>query len=78
MAIYEYYCPTCRNTFERLRPMSEATVATQCGSGHRAERTISNFAVTASEDGGNVAQMDPGFAASGGCACGGGGCGCSN
>ncbi len=76
MAIYEYYCPTCRDTFERRRPMSEATVATKCASGHRAERTISNFAVARGDTA--VAQMEPEFGPSGGCACGGGGCGCSS
>ena len=78
MAIYEYYCPTCRDSFERRRPMSEATVATECVSGHRAERTISNFAVPRSDGGAAVAQMEPGLGAGGGCACGGGGCGCSS
>ena len=80
MAIYEYYCPTCRDSFERRRPMSEATVATECVSGHRAERTISNFAVPRNDGGAAVAQMEPGLGAGagGGCACGGGGCGCSS
>ena len=78
MAIYEYYCPTCRDTFERRRPMSEATVATKCAAGHRAERTISNFAVAAAGGETAVAQMETGFGASGGCACGGGGCGCAS
>ncbi len=78
MAIYEYYCPTCRDTFERRRPMSEATAETTCAIGHRAERAISKFAVARSEAGAAVAQMDSGFNASGGCACGGGGCGCGS
>ena len=78
MAIYEYYCPTCRDTFERRRPMSEATVATKCASGHRAERTISNFAVAVAGGDTAMAQMETGFGASGGCACGGGGCGCAS
>lgn len=77
MAIYEYYCPTCRDTFELRRPMSEATVATKCACGQPAERTISNFAVARGE-GAAVAQMEPEFGSSGGCACGGGGCGCSS
>ncbi len=78
MAIYEYYCPTCRDTFERRRPMSEATVATTCAEGHRAERAISAFAVARAGGDAAVAQMEPGFGASGGCACGGGGCGCGS
>ena len=75
MAIYEYYCPTCRETFERRRPMSEATAATKCAAGHRADRAISRFAVAAAGDA--VAQLESGFDGAGGCACGGGGCGCS-
>ncbi len=78
MAIYEYYCPTCRETFERRRPMSEATAAAICECGDPAERTISNFAVAVVGGDSAVAQMEPEFGASGGCACGGGGCGCSS
>lgn len=72
MAIYEYYCPTCREKFEARRPMAEASAAATCRKGHRAERTISAFA--APRSGGDVALagMPPG-----GC-CGGGGCACAN
>ena len=76
MAIYEYYCPTCRDTFERRRPMSEATAPTECADGHRAERTISNFAVAVVGGDTAVAQMEPELGSAGGCACGGSGCGC--
>lgn len=77
MAIYEYYCPTCRETFELRRPMSEATTATMCECGYPAERTISNFAVAVVGGDSAVAQMEPEFGAAGGCACGApdGGCG---
>ncbi len=78
MAIYEYYCPTCRDKFEQRRPMSEAGVATKCRSGHTAERTISAFAMTRA----GAAVMDdmPSMASmgGGGCCGGGGGCACGN
>jgi putative FmdB family regulatory protein len=72
MAIYEYYCPTCRTKFEQRRPMSQAAVATKCASGHKAERTVSAFAM--SRAGGDV-LMEEAPMAGGGC-CGGGGCAC--
>lgn len=75
MAIYEYYCPTCREKFEQRRPMSEATVAVQCREGHKAERTLSAFAMTR---GGSDAAADEMFDMSGGGCCGGGGCACAS
>ena len=73
MAIYEYYCPTCRTKFEHRRPMSEAAVATKCANGHRAERTVSAFAMSRTAGG---LMLDE--APSGGGCCGGGGCACAN
>jgi len=72
MAIYEYYCPTCREKFEQRRSMSESSVATECGKGHRAERTISAFAMSR----GGAATEEFAMPAGGGC-CGGGGCACA-
>lgn len=74
MAIYEYYCPTCREKFEERRPMSQAAVAVKCTHGHPAERTISAFAMAR-------AGSEMGFempAGGGGCCGGSGGCACSN
>jgi len=73
MAIYEYYCPTCRNKFEQRKPMAEAGAATRCANGHKAERTVSAFAMTRG-GGGTMLEEAP---AGGGC-CGGGGCACGN
>jgi putative FmdB family regulatory protein len=73
MAIYEYYCPTCRTKFEQRRPMSEAGVPTKCASGHRAERTVSAFAMAKTGTGVMLDEAPAG----GGC-CGGGGCACGN
>ncbi|HEY5477706.1 MAG TPA: FmdB family zinc ribbon protein, partial [Tepidiformaceae bacterium] len=44
MAIYEYYCPTCREQFQERRPMSQVAVAATCAQGHPAEKMISSFA----------------------------------
>lgn len=74
MAIYEYFCPTCREKFEERKPMSQATTATICKAGHKAERTISMFATVGGSSGSfDELSMDMG---GGGC-CGGGGCACS-
>jgi putative FmdB family regulatory protein len=73
MAIYEYYCPTCRTRFEQRRPMVEATAVATCGRGHRAERTISAFAV-ARGDASPAIELGGG----GGCCGGAGGCACSS
>jgi putative FmdB family regulatory protein len=74
MAIYEYYCPTCKERFEQRRPMSEATVETTCRAGHRAARTISAFAL--SRGGASTAVADAPAASGGGCC--GGSCGCGS
>lgn len=70
MAIYEFYCPTCRSKFEERRPMSKAAGDATCQEGHRAERMLSSFAVAGASTA--VMEMPEG----GGCC--GGACGCSN
>lgn len=76
MAIYEYFCPTCRTSFEQRRPMSQAAVAVKCAAGHDAERTISMFAVARGE-GALLEDAGEMLANAGGC-CGGGACACAN
>ena len=62
MPLYEYYCLTCDQKFEMLRPMSRADEATSCPQGHPgAQRALSLFAVPR---GGTAAECGPGF-----CAC---------
>ncbi|MFN0096096.1 MAG: FmdB family zinc ribbon protein [Dehalococcoidia bacterium] len=80
MAIYEYYCPTCREKFEQRRPMSEAAVATKCREGHSADRMLSIFAMSRTGGGGEFGDEMPSFApsAGGGCCGGAGGCACGN
>jgi len=76
MAIYEYYCPTCKERFEQRRPMSEATSAIACRSGHKAERTISMFAMA--RGGAATAFANEAPMSGGGCCGGAGGCACGN
>lgn len=73
MAIYEYYCPTCKEKFDQRRAMTDAATATRCASGHRAERTITAFTVARGGTG-DAFEMPAG---GGGCACG-GNCGCGS
>ncbi len=73
MPMYEYRCPSCRATFELLRPMARATEPAVCPDGHRgAERVVSLFA--APPRGESAENLRP---TGSGCACGGGGCGCA-
>jgi len=46
MPMYEFECPQCGNTFERLKPMSamDEEEACPCCGNPRAQRTISSFA----------------------------------
>lgn len=69
MPLYEYYCKTCGDTFEKLRPVQAATATAECPSGHDgATRTLTLFATV-----GKATEQVSGMG--GGC-CGGGGCAC--
>ncbi len=74
MPMYEYRCPSCRRTFELLRPMTRASETAACPRGHAgAERIVS--LVADSTRGGADGQFEP---SGGGCACSAGGaCGCA-
>jgi len=75
MAIYEYYCPTCREGFSERRSMSQVAVAATCSKGHRAEKTLSMFAAPR---GGSEGMFDAEAGGGGGCCGGAGGCACGN
>jgi len=48
MAIYEYFCPKCREVYELMRPMSKADDPATCPKCHgQGERLLSVFASTA-------------------------------
>jgi putative FmdB family regulatory protein len=74
MAIYEYYCPTCRERFEERRSMSQVAVAAACPQGHPAEKLLSSFAAVRA-GGESEPSMEMG---AGGCCGGAGGCACAN
>ena len=74
MPMDEYRCPSCRKTFELLRPMARSSEPAACPRGHAgAERVVSLVAHRSRVEAGG--QFEPG---GGGCACGAGGaCGCA-
>ena len=44
MPFYEYYCPTCKETFELRRPIEERDAPALCSQGHDgAQRALSKF-----------------------------------
>ncbi len=68
MAVYEYYCPVCQQTFEKLVPMSAATASTECPAGHEgAKRRLS--VVASVSRGGDSAPVVGGCACGGACSC---------
>ncbi|MEX0785788.1 MAG: FmdB family zinc ribbon protein [Dehalococcoidia bacterium] len=71
MPLYEYYCPTCRETFELLRPMRAAAKAVPCAKGHKTERVMSLVASGPWQSGGAAGEMAGGCACGGSCSCGG-------
>ncbi|MEX2225646.1 MAG: zinc ribbon domain-containing protein [Dehalococcoidia bacterium] len=74
MPLYEYFCRKCTTKFELLRPMSRSDEAATCPQGHRdGMRMLSVFAAVSKD-----AQGTPEPMIGGGCACGGGACGCAH
>jgi putative FmdB family regulatory protein len=75
MPLYEYHCPTCRNKFEKLQPMSSAAAADCPVCEQPARRAISVFApMSRGEASGEPGPLPP---LSGGGCCG-GSCGCAH
>ena len=71
MPLYEYYCPSCRSTFDKLRPLGATDTAVRCSAGHDGvRRLVSVFSV-----GGRAAVAEAEPVTGGGCACG-GACSC--
>jgi putative FmdB family regulatory protein len=71
MAVYEYLCKDCGDTFEQQRPMADAEGDVRCPSGHdQVRRRFSVYAMS----GGATAPSVPAPGGGGGCC--GGGCGC--
>lgn len=60
MPLYEYRCRTCDETFERRRPMSEASDPAECPSGHvDSLRLLSVFANVGATSSGSPAPAAP-------------------
>ena len=75
MPVYEYHCPTCKNNFEKLQPMSSS--GADCPNCEQpAKRAISVFA-RVSAGATEPTDMGP-MPAMGGGGCCGGGCGCGH
>ena len=71
MPIYEYWCPGCKASFEKLRAMNSRDAEVTCPRcGSAVKRMLSVFAVA-----GRGIERES-YSAGGGCACGGGGCAC--
>ncbi|MCH7697756.1 MAG: zinc ribbon domain-containing protein [Chloroflexi bacterium] len=70
MPLYEYHCPSCRRTFELLRPMHRSSEPATCPSGHpKAGRVLSLVA--------DLPRDTRASATGGGCpGCAGGACSC--
>lgn len=75
MPLYEYTCQTCRNTFERLRPISQMDDDANCPDcGGASQRQLSVFASFSTGANGEAVPVAGG---GGGCCGGGGGGGCA-
>lgn len=77
MPLYEYFCPTCKDTFEQLRPAQKADEATTCPACRQpaSQRVLSLFASSVKAEGAGTA-MPMSMPMAGGCC--GGACGCHN
>lgn len=78
MPLYEYFCTTCQNTFDTLRPTMQADQPALCPScqKHSSQRVLSLVANSVQKsNGGGMSEpaMAPSF---GGGGCCGGACGC--
>jgi putative FmdB family regulatory protein len=75
MPLYEYFCPTCKESFETLRPALQADQPATCPTcrAESAQRILSLVASSVLKSNGDAA---PAMAMGGGGGCCGGACGC--
>ena len=80
MPLYEYYCSTCTQRFERLRSVDMARLEADCPAcGSFSRRVVSVFARRAKSSSGHDLSMTEEMSAMGGGACGcGGNCACGS
>lgn len=77
MPVYEFFCPTCKSSFELLRSMRDYDHDADCPNcAAPARKTLSVFAAITNTRSSSVMEMLPmcgaeGFGGGGGCACGG-------
>ncbi|MBM2826272.1 MAG: FmdB family transcriptional regulator [Dehalococcoidia bacterium] len=71
MPVYEYYCPTCKSSFEALRNISQYDSPMVCPSGHEETRKMLSTVAVLTARGGSFEDMAGGCACGGACACGG-------
>ena len=78
MPVYEYVCATCKNRFEKLRPMAQMDDEAPCPTcGGDASRALSVFAAFMTDSYGNT-RASFNLGSGDGCACGSGGaCACA-
>ena len=72
MAVYEYLCKDCGDTFERQRSMADAEGEVRCPVGH--DQVRRRFSVYAMSGAASTPSAAPAPTMGGGCC--GGGCGC--
>ena len=73
MPLYEYWCPECKKTFEKLQPMGIKSGDVKCARcGALTKKMLSVFATMS-----RSADGESHFMGGGGCACG-GNCGCGS
>lgn len=59
MPLYEYFCKTCNDKFEVLRPMGKVAVAEACPEGHPgAVKVLSVFATVSSGSSAEACNFD--------------------
>ncbi len=78
MALYEYRCNACAETFELLRPMADRELQAVCPSCESTTTMplISRVAISVRSASGSAAPAAPAPRAGGGGGCCGGACGC--
>jgi putative FmdB family regulatory protein len=75
MPIYEYVCPECDTTFEKMRPLSQSDEPCECPSCKAAARRKLSVFAAFSQSMGGVAKAVPGAGGGSSCSsCSGGSC----
>lgn len=78
MPLYEYFCPSCNDTFEKLRPVQQADLATACPTCQKqsSQRVLSLVASSVLKGATSSGIQEAAIPSSAGGGCCGGACGC--